>query len=230
MRSGTIAWGAPWSRSTPSITIVSVPSPAIRAPIALSRSARSTTSGSRAALRQPRRAAGERRGEHHVLGAGHRDRLEHDLGAREARGPGLDVAVLERDLGAQLPKGGEVQVDRPHADGAPARQRHANGAARASSGPSTSTEARIVLTRSYGASADPIVRASMVARSGRPPRPRRRPDVPQQLLHRADVAHVGHVRERDRLGGQTAPRPGRGAPRSSRPRSRPRPRGGSVLR
>ncbi len=50
IRSGTTVWDAPWSASTPSISIVSVPSPEMRAPIARRSRARSTTSGSRAAL------------------------------------------------------------------------------------------------------------------------------------------------------------------------------------
>ncbi len=48
MRSGMIVCSAPPSSATPSMTIVSSPAPEIRAPMALRRLARSTTSGSRA--------------------------------------------------------------------------------------------------------------------------------------------------------------------------------------
>ena len=51
MRSGSTAWRAPLSRLTPSISIVSVPAPLMRAPILFRQSARSTISGSRAGLR-----------------------------------------------------------------------------------------------------------------------------------------------------------------------------------
>jgi len=50
MRSGITRWLAPCSSRTPSITMRSLPAPAIRAPIAFRQSARSTTSGSRAAF------------------------------------------------------------------------------------------------------------------------------------------------------------------------------------
>ena len=51
MRSAIIVCSAPCSRSTPCMRMVDVPAPSILAPILISRSARSTTSGSRAALR-----------------------------------------------------------------------------------------------------------------------------------------------------------------------------------
>ena len=50
MRSGMIACVAPCKRGTPSMTMRSVPAPEIFAPIAIRHAARSTTSGSRAAL------------------------------------------------------------------------------------------------------------------------------------------------------------------------------------
>ena len=49
-RSGMIRWRAPPSSGTPSISMRSVPAPWIRAPIAVSRRARSGISGSRAAF------------------------------------------------------------------------------------------------------------------------------------------------------------------------------------
>ncbi len=50
IRSGSTRCCAPCSRSTPSITMRSVPAPRMRAPIAFRQRARSTTSGSRAAF------------------------------------------------------------------------------------------------------------------------------------------------------------------------------------
>ena len=52
MRSGITVWSAPWRRSTPSMRITGPPAPWIFAPMFTSRSARSTTSGSQAALRR----------------------------------------------------------------------------------------------------------------------------------------------------------------------------------
>ena len=46
----------------------------------------------------------------------------------EAARSRFDVAVMERDLRSQLPKSGEVKVDRPDADRAPARERNAHRA------------------------------------------------------------------------------------------------------
>ena len=48
MRSGLMRWRAPWSLATPWTWMVEVPAPLIFAPMALSRAARSETSGSRA--------------------------------------------------------------------------------------------------------------------------------------------------------------------------------------
>jgi hypothetical protein len=50
IRSGMIACSIGWSSSTPSIVMIGVPAPEIRAPILLSTSASSSTSGSRAAF------------------------------------------------------------------------------------------------------------------------------------------------------------------------------------
>ena len=50
MRSAMTVCSAPWRLSTPSIVIVGVPAPETLAPMAFRQSARSTTSGSRAAF------------------------------------------------------------------------------------------------------------------------------------------------------------------------------------
>ncbi len=71
-----------------------------------------------------RRALGQRRGHHQVLGAGHGDQVHHQLGTLEAFGTRLDVAVFDRDVGAHLLQAVDVQVDRARADGTAAGQRH----------------------------------------------------------------------------------------------------------
>jgi hypothetical protein len=97
-------------------------------------------------------ALGQRRRHHEVLGAGDGDEVGGDARALEPARPRLDVAVLDGDLGAEPGQPLEVLIDGPHADGAAAGQRHPRHPARATSGPSTSTEARMVETSSYGAS------------------------------------------------------------------------------
>ena len=117
--------GAAAGRSTPLVIVsVSVPIPSMTAPIFTRHSARSLTSGSRAALISRGLAGGERRRHHQVLGRPDRDLRKHDLRAGQpVRRPRLDVALLERDLGAELFQALEMQVDRPGTDGAAARQR-----------------------------------------------------------------------------------------------------------
>src|SRR5262249_4416008 len=119
IRSGITAWLAPWSRSTPSISIVSEPAPRIRAPIAVSSITRSATSRAVAPPCRPLREGGCR---HPFLVAGHRHRVEDDLGAADPLGLRLDVAVFEPHLRSQLLERREMEVDRPHADRAAAGQ------------------------------------------------------------------------------------------------------------
>ncbi len=74
-----------------------------------------------------------RQGRRHqqVLGGADGGERQHDAGpGQAARGAGIDVAGLETDLGAERFKPLEMDVDRPRADGAAARQRNA-GLARA---------------------------------------------------------------------------------------------------
>ncbi len=76
-----------------------------------------------------RRPLGEDRRHHQVLGAGHRDEVVGDPRALEPARPRLDVAVLDRDVGAELGEALQVLVDRPHADRAAPGQGHARHAA-----------------------------------------------------------------------------------------------------
>ena len=104
--------------------------PSIRAPIATRQWARSVISGSRAALIRTRLAVGQRRGHQQVFGGADRDAGKHDLGAAQPLGGArLDIALAQFDLGAEPPQPLEVQIDRPGADRAAARQRHAARAA-----------------------------------------------------------------------------------------------------
>ena len=50
-------------------------------------------------------ALGKRRGHQQILGAGHGNRFEHEARAAQPRSARADVAVLDRDVGAELPAG-----------------------------------------------------------------------------------------------------------------------------
>ena len=70
-----------------------------------------------------RLALGAGRGHHEVLGARHRDRVEHEPRAFELRGARADVAVVDRDRRAHRAQPHDVQIHGPRADRATARQR-----------------------------------------------------------------------------------------------------------
>jgi hypothetical protein len=63
-------------------------------------------------------------GHHQVFGAGDGDHVGEQACALQASGPGIDVTVLDADLGAHRLQALDVLVDRPGADGAAAGQRH----------------------------------------------------------------------------------------------------------
>ena len=86
-----------------------------RAPIATSNSHRSTISGSRAALSIVV-TLGEHGGGQDVLGGADARELERDVGAVQAVGGRLDVAVAELERRAHRLEPGEVHVDRPGAE------------------------------------------------------------------------------------------------------------------
>jgi hypothetical protein len=67
-------------------------------------------------------ALGQGGGHEQVLGPRDRFLFEDDLGAAEALGLSPNVAVFEGDPRAELLQAGDVEVDRPRADGAPAGQ------------------------------------------------------------------------------------------------------------
>ena len=129
MRSGMMRCLAPFSLLTPFTRMVGVPAPSIFAPILLSRSARSATSGSRAQFCRIALALGEGRGHQQVFGAGDGDLVEDNLRAFEAIGRGLDVAVFLRDLRAEAFESLDVEIDGACADGASAGKRDASASA-----------------------------------------------------------------------------------------------------
>ena len=108
---------------------------------------------------------------------------------------------------AQSFKRGQMQVDRPHADRAAARQRDAHPA-RASEqrsenehrGPHRFDQ---IVGRVRGTDLSSLHRG--LCAGGR----QKDADVPQELFHRADVPHVGQVREANRLGRQESRRQAR---------------------
>ncbi len=66
---------------------------------------------------------GQGGGHHQVLGAGDGDHVHQDVGTLQATvDTGLDVAILDGDLGAHQLQAMDVQVDRTGTDGATARQ------------------------------------------------------------------------------------------------------------
>lgn len=71
-----------------------------------------------------------------------------DVRAVELAAAAEDVPVLKIEPRPHLFKGGQVQIYGPCSDGAAAGHGYAASPSRASSGPSTSTEARMVLTSS----------------------------------------------------------------------------------
>ena len=92
-------------------------------------------------------ALGQRGGHHEILGAGDGDGLEHQPRALQALGARLDVAVLDVNVGAHGLQARDVDIDRARADRAAARAAtRRREPKRASSGPSTRIEARMVFT------------------------------------------------------------------------------------
>jgi hypothetical protein len=129
------------------MTILSVPAPLILAPMAIRKFARSTTSGSRAAFSSTVSPSAS-------VAAIMRFSVPVTVtvsSTRRAPCSGrarLDVAVFDVNVGAHGLQAGDVDVDRARADRAAAGQRHIGAPKRASSGPSTRIEARMVLTSS----------------------------------------------------------------------------------
>ncbi|MNF44971.1 hypothetical protein D3C84_260930 [compost metagenome] len=71
-------------------------------------------------------AVGQGRGHHDVLGTGHADGIEEEVGATQATGRslGLDVAAFDVDLRTHGLEAADVQVDRTRTDGAATGQGH----------------------------------------------------------------------------------------------------------
>ena len=100
--------------------MVSVPAPRTRPPMQLMKFCASMISGSLAALRITVSPVGYRRGHHQVLGRPDAGQVQVISAPCQLRGPPVDVAVPLVNDGPQRSQAGEVQVDGPGADGAPA--------------------------------------------------------------------------------------------------------------
>ncbi len=130
IRSAMIAWSTGWSASWPWIVIV------VGAGAFDVRAHLVEDAGQLLDLRLAGRvhqggpALGQHRGAHQVLGAGDGRHVEPDVGAAQppARHLDVDIAVFERDRGAHRLEPLEVLIDRPGADRAAARERHAGAA------------------------------------------------------------------------------------------------------
>ncbi len=127
MRSGISRWVVPPSWSTPSMRIVGVPSPSIFAPRAMRKLPRPTISGSMAAwwiVVAPRASTAALRTLAVPVTVEPCGPERSTLVPAKRRGFGHDAAVFQADVGAEGGKSLQVQIDRPVADIAPARQRH----------------------------------------------------------------------------------------------------------
>jgi hypothetical protein len=76
-------------------------------------------SGSRAALSMTGDAVGVHRRGHEVLGGAHAREVERDVGAVQAVGERLEVAVAELERGAHRLEAGNVHVDRTEPKSSP---------------------------------------------------------------------------------------------------------------
>ena len=161
MRSGITRYEAPCRRGTPCTTMRSVPAPWIRAPIATSSLARSTTSGSRAAFSitvSPSASAAA------IIRFSVPVTVTRSVTIRVPRSRGALATMKPCSIAICAPSAcrplmcwstGRAPIAQP-----PGSDTRACPCL-ATSGPSTSTDARIVLTSSYGAS----VEVSCAARS-----------------------------------------------------------------
>ncbi len=102
-----------------------VPAPSTFAPMAFRQLARSSISGSRAAFLISVTPSASTAASMRVFGRAHGGDRELDLGALQAaRRLGVDVALVQVDVGAERAQRLQVQVDRPRADRAAAGQAH----------------------------------------------------------------------------------------------------------
>ena len=143
---------APVSSRTPSISMRSVPTPCRRAPIAVSSARQVADLRLARGVLDDRGALGERGRHHEVLGAGHGDQIGRDARAPSAGSPAPPRSrsrwrsrrpALARPL--RCWSIGRTPIAQPPGSATRAEPW------RATSGPSTSTEARMVETSSYGA-------------------------------------------------------------------------------
>ena len=137
------------SRSTPSTVMVEVPSPSICAPIAPQAAGEVDDLGLARRALDHGRARWRASPPSTVLGRADRDEGELDPAPfSPSRRRRMDIAVRRSSSAPSASSAAQVQVHGARADGAAARQRDARLPSRASSGPSTRIEARILRTMS----------------------------------------------------------------------------------
>ncbi len=132
------------------------------------------------------------------------------MGAPQAPGPSVHVAVLDRDLGAQLLQAFQVLVNRAGPDGAAPGERHARPAAAGHQRAQRHHRGAHRLDHLIGRfRSGQLARVQPELAVGfaclRVPRAGRvgfDPHMAEELLHGEEVAHPGEVRQVDGLGGQ----------------------------
>ena len=148
-------------------------------------------------------AVGQGSGHHQVLGAGHGDHVHHDARALQPLAAGVNVAVLDLDVGAHRLQAFDVNVDRARADGAAtgqadaciaeARQRraqHQDGGAHGFH----HFVGGFLVRDGFAAQGDVVLVVQRDAHA----------HVAEQGQHGADVLEMRHVRQFQRLGGEQA--------------------------
>ena len=148
-------------------------------------------------------AFGQRSGHHQVFGAGDGHHVHHDARALQALALGVDVAVLDADLGAHRLQALDVQIDRARADGAAAGQGHARLAEARQQRPQHQDGGahgfhqfvgRFLVRDGFAAEGDVVLVVERDAHA----------HVAEQRQHGADVLEVRHVGQPQRLGGEQA--------------------------
>ena len=230
MRSGMTAWSTRAQRARrPRCAMLSVPAPSMRAPMRDERRGEVLDLGLAGGVLAARCALGQRRGHHHVLGAGDRRPCRSaTVRARAAASArGLDVAVLELDLRAQRREALQVLVDGAGADGAAAGQRDAGLAAAGQQRPEhqhRGAHGAAPGRRAPRGSRAVDVHARRTACRSRRPRSASQPMWREQPPHGADVGQVGDVADGVVALGAAARRRAWAARRSWRRRRAPSPR------
>ena len=174
-RSGTTAWSAGRSSSTPSTSIRDVPAPRTSAPIAFSSAARSPHLGLARRVLDHGRALGQRRRHEQVVGRGVARVLEHDPRRRRRR-PSGDASPLDvRRGGLEGPRPSPRAPSRWKSIGrvaevVAARQRHARRAAAGEQRPEHDDRGAHLLDELVGRLGYQLAAGGVVTATSSPPR------------------------------------------------------------